>query len=96
MPFLFNALDDIKSRNYSIPFNQCGSNLTVSDDNIFIPDYISPENSHLWYWIWILPMINLIYAILRELDQRNKLTFMSKVFGPPIKFGDFWKGPKLP
>ena len=96
LSFLYtDGVDFGKYVNSSIPFNQCGSNKTISDGNIYIPDYITAENSYMWYWLWIFPAISLIYGILRHLDQRNKITFMSKVFGPPNNFVDFWKGPKL-
>ena len=96
LPFLYTDDEYGKRHNSTLPFNQCGTNYTISENNIFIPDYITADNSYLWYWLWILPTISLIYAILRELDQRNKITFTSKIFGPPVKFVDFWKGPKLP
>ena len=93
-------MDVGKFTNFSFPFNFCGiddiTNSTISDDNIYIPDYITADNSYVWYWLWIFPTILMIYAILRELDQREKITFMSKIFGPPIKLVDFYKGPKLP
>ena len=82
--------------NNSIPFDLCRPNRTISDNNLYIPDYITADNSFVWYWLWILPTIQLIYVILRELDQRKKITFMSKIFGPPVRFVDFLKGPKLP
>ena len=88
-------MDGDRFINYSVPFDQCGKNLTISDNNIFIPDYITADNSYVWYWEWIFPTILMIYVILRELDQRNKITFMSKLFGPPVKIVDFYKGPKL-
>ena len=99
LSFLYTGLDDAKFYNFTYPFYQCGvdfTNFTISDDNIYIPDYITAENTYLWYWVWILPAISLIYAILRELDRRNKITFMSKTFGPSVKLVDFWTGPKLP
>ena len=97
MSFLYtDGVDYGKYVNSSIPLNQCGPNISISHDNIYIPDYITADNSYLWYWIWIFPAISIIYVILIELDQRNKITFMSKIFGPPIKLVDFWKGPKLP
>ena len=95
LSFLYTGVDGGKFINYTIAFNQCGANYTINDDNIFIPDYITAENSYLWYWLWILPSILMIYVILRELDQRWKIRFMSKTFGPPVKLVDFWKGPKL-
>ena len=88
-------MDGDRVINSSYPFNLCGSNLTISDDNIFIPDYITADNSYVWYWLWILPTILMLYVILRELDRRNKINFMSKIFGPPTKIVDFLKGPKF-
>ena len=100
LSFLYTDVDVGKFTNFSFPFNFCGiddlTNSTISDDNIYIPDYITADNSYVWYWVWILPTILMIYVILRELDQRKKITFMSKIFGPPVKLVDFWKGPKLP
>ena len=97
LPFLYtDGMDYGKYVNSSMSLNQCGPNKTISHDTIYIPDYITADNSYLWYWLWILPTILLIYAILRDLDQRKMIDFMSKIFGPPIKFVDFWKGPKLP
>ena len=96
LSFLYTGIDTGKFINSSFPFDVCGPNDTISDGNIYIPDYITADNSYVWYWLWILPTISSIFAILRELDQRNKITLMSKIFGPPTKFVDFWKGPKLP
>ena len=96
LSFLYTPLDDPKFLNFSIPFNLCGPNFTISEDNIYIPDYITFDKSYVWYWLWILPIVQMIYAILRELDRRNKITFMSKTFGPSVKLVDFWTGPKLP
>ena len=89
-------MDVPKFIHYSFPFNLCGPNLTLSDDIIFIPDYITADNSYVWYWLLILPTISLIYAILREFDHRNMIKFMSEIFGPPVRIVDFYKGPKLP
>ena len=96
LSYIYTGSDGFKSRNYSAPFNRCRTNYTVIEDNIFIPDYITSDNSYIWYWLWILPTISSIFAVLRELDHRNKITFMSKIFGPPIKLVDFWQGPNLP
>ena len=96
LSFLYTGIDVENDTNNSLPFNFCGQNHTVSDNNIYIPDYITADNSYLWYWLWILTTISLSYVILRELDQRWKIRFMSKIFGPPVKLVDFWKGPKLP
>ena len=95
LSFLYTGLDDGLFRNSSFALNRCETNTTISDNVIFIPDYITADNSYVWYWWWILPTIQLIYVILRELDQRKKITFMSKMFGPPVKWVDVWKGPKL-
>ena len=96
LSFLYTRLDNGKFANHSYPFNLCGPNYTISDGNIYVPDYITEDNSFVWYWLWILPAIQLIYVILRELDRKNKITFMSEIFGPPVKLFVFLKGPKLP
>ena len=69
-------------------------NTSIQND-IFLPNYLKKEKSHIFAWLWVAPAILSIYVILREMESRKKITFPTRYFGPPVKLVDFFRGPKL-
>ena len=84
------------AHNFTFPFYQCDwPNYTISDGNILPSDYVSADSLCLFRWYWIPPVLLVIYTFLRELDQLNLITFMSKYFGSSVYLIDILKGPLI-
>lgn len=61
--------------------------------NTFVKDYLSRDQMYWWYWVWICPVLCLIHIVLRDLEHKGKITFVSKWLGPSISTNAMIKGP---
>ena len=78
--------------------DQCYPNSTSFNDTnpIYVSDYLSEDKVHWLSWLWIVILLNLIQLVLRRLDSKGKLTFITDNFGPAVKVQDTIRGPILP
>ena len=78
-------------------FDQCYPNSTANNGTnaIYISDYLPEEQVHWLYWVWILIVLNLVQLVLRRLDSKGRITFITKIFGPSVPLQIYLRGPIL-